>query len=137
MGIVKGFVGLQGIYDVRALVESHPTYEDWFVRPALGPATPPDEDPTASTWAAASPVRYARLAPGLEHAAHLIVHSPEDELVEVDQSLAWARRLSELGATQVEVVDDAARIGGSHDGMLEKREFFELVKAWIAKQVSV
>lgn len=95
----KGYIGLEGIYDVVALVKRWPGYKDWFLTKAFGP----DE-----LWAAASPTLMKVLA----KEPWLVVHSLEDELVDTDQSMKWAEHVGKA-ATYFQVS------GPTHFGITE------------------
>ncbi len=80
-----GFVGLEGIYDLQQLVIQFPSYRQDFLVAAFG-----SEE---ALWRRASP-QY------LDHKLQrpwLIVHSLEDELVDVDQSKRFSVALSGKG----------------------------------------
>ena len=79
-----GYVGLEGIYDIPDLAQCWPTYPDWFLRKAFG-----DE----ANWAAASPTR---LRNG-DHRPWLVLHSRGDELVDLQQSVNFARAVRRQG----------------------------------------
>ncbi len=70
---IKGFIGLEGIYDLPNLAETWPSYPEQFLNSAFGPQ---------SLWAKASPQRRAMKS----HAPWLIIHSRQDELVDLKQS---------------------------------------------------
>ncbi|MEK7356454.1 MAG: alpha/beta hydrolase [Bdellovibrionota bacterium] len=82
---VKGFVGLEGIYDVEHLVKIWPGYKDWFVVKAFGG----DE----KKWKDASP-RGLKMK---SKAPWLVVHSDKDELVDVEQSFDLDKALRGQG----------------------------------------
>jgi acetyl esterase/lipase len=82
---VAGYIGIEGIYDLRQLVETYPSYRDWFVSLAFGP----DE----KTWEEASPTRM----PLRKSAPWLLVHSPGDELVDFAQCDRFAEQLDAAG----------------------------------------
>jgi acetyl esterase/lipase len=70
---VKGFVGLEGIYDLPALVKTWPTYKDWFIAKEFG---------EPKNYAAASPT----LLKSKSKTSWLVIHSAKDELVDLAQS---------------------------------------------------
>lgn len=69
----KGFIGLEGIYDIPNLVKVWPTYRGWFIEKAFGPD---------DKWDAASPNRI----PIMLKSPWLVVHALGDELVDAKQS---------------------------------------------------
>lgn len=95
---IRGFLGLEGIYDVPALDARFPSYRRDFLSDAFGP------DPAA--WKAASPqnLKLATRRPWL------LIHSPEDELVDLDQTVRFAAALRTAGVP----VQLLTRIDGSH-----------------------
>lgn len=84
---IKGCVGIQGIYDIPTLIQVWPTYID-FIEMAF---TAKDKD----LWKRASP-QYANLPQGYELVPYLIVHSPEDELVDPPQAQKYVEHLKSL-----------------------------------------
>ena len=77
---VKGFIGLEGIYDIPKLVERWPEYKGEFIEAEFG---------EAAKWVAASPARLKMKS----KAPWLIIQSEQDELVEMAQSTAFADHL--------------------------------------------
>jgi acetyl esterase/lipase len=100
---VKGFIGLEGIYDLPKLAEKWPTYPDWFLKKAFG---------EAANWPAASP---ARLTPR-GHAPWLLVHSAKDELVDAGQSELFAKHLEGKKIP----VDRLILPAGSHEEVIQR-----------------
>lgn len=100
---VKGFVGLEGIYDLPKLAERWPAYPDWFLKKAFG---------GAENWAKASP---ARLSP-LGKAPWLVIHSEQDELVDLQQSKLFANWLEEKGVPAELLVIKT----GAHDEVIRR-----------------
>ena len=99
---VRGFIGLEGIYDLQQLAISFPSYRQDFLRAAFGS----DE----AQWRRVSP-QY------LEHKLQrpwLIVHSLEDELVDVDQSKRFSVALTGRGVPVQYVVTPH----GNHFGVV-------------------
>ncbi|RZA01044.1 MAG: alpha/beta hydrolase [Proteobacteria bacterium] len=100
---VKGFVGIEGIYDLPKLAERWPTYPDWFLKKAFG---------DAKNWPAASP---ARLTPHGK-APWLLIHSAKDELVDAGQSEIFAEHL----AKQKVPVNLLVLPTGSHEEVIQR-----------------
>ncbi len=71
---IRGYIGLEGIYDLPELVRRFPSYRVDFLQVAFG------SDETA--WRAASPQQL----PMTHRRPWLLVHSQHDELVDVEQS---------------------------------------------------
>ncbi|KNC95851.1 uncharacterized protein SPPG_08716 [Spizellomyces punctatus DAOM BR117] len=109
---VKGVVGVEGIYDIPKLVEVWPTYVD-FIQMAFAEDT--------DTWRRASPQYYAledrKLPP------YLVVHSPEDELIEVAHSERYFKHLETMGARVLLNTE----VRGKHFEMLREKAFFDIV----------
>jgi acetyl esterase/lipase len=82
-----GYIGLEGIYDIPALVARWPRYRGWFIEWAFGGAE--------KGWADASPARRTIAGKG----SWLVVHSETDELVDSDQSAAFAKHLADAGVS--------------------------------------
>lgn len=99
---LRGFVGLEGIYDLPELVRRFPRYRSDFLTDAFGA----DE----KDWRAASPTQL----PIGHKLPWLIVHSQEDELVDVEQSRRWKATLSQKGVN----VRYLLLAQGSHFGVL-------------------
>ncbi|MCC2679274.1 MAG: alpha/beta-hydrolase [Pseudobdellovibrio sp.] len=70
---VKGFVGIEGIYDLVKLAQVWPGYKDWFLYSAFG---------KEKDWAGASPANLQ----AKNNAKWLLVHSKKDELVDRAQT---------------------------------------------------
>jgi acetyl esterase/lipase len=99
----KGYIGLEGIYDLPHLVARWPGYRSWFVEAEFG-----QEE---KGWIAASPARRLPVS----HSPWLVVHSSSDELVDTAQSSDFAKHLSKAGIGAKLVVI----AGKSHFGVLE------------------
>lgn len=99
---IRGFIGIEGIYDLPALVGRWPSYREDFVSTAFGT----DE----KAWAAASPQRLTLSG----HRPWLLIHSTQDELVDEPQSRRFAETLRAAGVP----VEYAVVQKGSHFGVL-------------------
>jgi acetyl esterase/lipase len=100
---IAGIVGLEGIYDVPALIERWPDYRSMFIEAAFGRRT--------EAWRGASPVSWpARVGP-----AWWIGHSPSDELVDLRQSRRFVEHLERGRAT----VSTNLRLEGRHFAVVE------------------
>ncbi len=80
--VLAGCIGLEGIYDIPRLHQVFPTYKDWFLTHAFG-----DE----ALWPAASPQFQAVINP----MRWLVIHSLQEELVDLQQSTDWVRKLTQ------------------------------------------
>ena len=79
---VKGFIGLEGIYDIPLLAKAWPDYKDWFLKSEFG-----DEE----SWAQASPTRKKMSNPS----PWLLVQSEKDELIDTKQTLDFKEHLDD------------------------------------------
>lgn len=86
--VIAGAIGLEGIYDIPALVKRWPDYRGDFIALAFG---------SEIGWSAASPQSYCN---GKEKTPWLVIHSPKDELVDMPQSENFVKALK---AKSVEV----------------------------------
>lgn len=117
-GTIKGVIGVEGIYDIPRLVAVWPSYID-FIEMAFGT--------DQKTWVDASP-QYHRLS-GNYHKLppYLIIHSPEDDLIEVAHAERYVDHLKTLGG---EVSLDT-HVRGKHFEMLREKVFFDAVLKFI------
>jgi len=95
--VIRGCVGIEGIYDLELTDRDYPTYRAMFIVAAFGADT--------QLWHDASPVFQGE--PGSEAAISvpwILIHSPDDELVNQAQTDAFAAHLAELGNTHVKVL---------------------------------
>ncbi len=97
----KGYIGLEGIYDIPNLIKVWPGYKAWFIDKAFGPET---------NWAAGSPTRRKLQ----NKAPWLVIHSTEDELVDLAQARDFAAHLKQSGV-DVTLNDTAT---GKHDQVI-------------------
>lgn len=81
---VRGFIGIEGIYDIPDLIEKSPQYKDRFISSEFG-------DP--ELWAEASPTRRTMK----NKAPWLVIHSKKDEVVDPAQSLEFTKSLRVQG----------------------------------------
>jgi kynurenine formamidase len=78
---VRGFIGLEGIYDIPSLIKVWPAYRDQFISAEFG------NDP--SRWSAASPTQLS----AKNKSPWLVIHSEKDELVDLAQSQEFVTHL--------------------------------------------
>ena len=78
---VRGFIGIEGIYDIPKLVKVWPSYRGSFISAEFGP--------DASKWAAASPAAL----PARSKVPWLLIHSEKDELVDLAQTTDFQKHL--------------------------------------------
>jgi len=87
LNAIKGWIGIEGIYDIPSLVKTFPTYQAWFIDLAFGTQQ--------QSWKQASP----QLLSITQKTPWLLVHSPEDELVDMPQTLKFAEHLKAGGVS--------------------------------------
>ncbi len=119
---IKGVVGIEGIYDIPFMDHVWPAYKDWFIVNAVGP--------NVETWKDASP-QFKN--PGLSDIPpHLILHSINDELLDIDQSLRFAKHLKcEVGASQVQV--NVTSLTATHDEVIKEDAFYQIIQNFVRK----
>ena len=110
----KGYIGLEGIYDIPNLIKVWPSYREWFIEKAFG---------AESAWADGSPTRRAIK----NKAPWLVIHSTEDQLVDLAQSRDFAAHLKQSGVS-VELNDRAT---GNHDMVVN--DLFDPVNPLVAE----
>ncbi|MGZ3691428.1 MAG: alpha/beta hydrolase [Pseudobdellovibrio sp.] len=97
--IVRGFVGLEGIYDLPLLAKTWPTYQNWFIKSEFG---------NEKNWKAASPALLSLK----NKSPWLLIHSQKDELVDAAQTTEFNKDLEKQKiSSQLKVMKD----GGHFD----------------------
>ena len=97
---VRGWIGVEGIYDLKSLAKRWPAYPEWFLNRAFGPSS--QEWPEWRTLRSTVP--------------WLVVHSNEDELVDRGQSETFVEHLRKQ-----KVPAEMRRLeAGSHFGVLDR-----------------
>jgi acetyl esterase/lipase len=101
---LRGFIGLEGIYDLEFLATRFPAYRDDFLVAAFGPGE--------ALWRAASPqnLQFKLQRPWL------VLHSQEDELVDIEQSQRFAAALGAHGVPVEYIVTPR----GNHFGVVSQ-----------------
>ncbi|KAI8140438.1 Alpha/Beta hydrolase protein [Fennellomyces sp. T-0311] len=113
---VAGVIGAQGIYDLSLLLKTFPSYD--FVAQAFG------ED--ASKYAGASPVSKT---PHSSVPPVLVIHSLEDELVDLPQANAMVDHLKAIGAADVRL---DTNVKGTHFVMVHAKDFVDAIVAFVS-----
>ncbi|ORX94125.1 hypothetical protein K493DRAFT_315638 [Basidiobolus meristosporus CBS 931.73] len=106
---IIGVIGIEGIYDIPKLVEDYPNYQDWFVEAAC------TED--KEKWKCYSPQYQA--PSNLQPLGFLLIHSPDDELINEKQAISFKEKLEKFESLDVRLDTD---ISGKHDEMLSTEE---------------
>ncbi|KAJ3300016.1 Kynurenine formamidase [Borealophlyctis nickersoniae] len=123
---VKGVVGVQGIYDLIKLVDVWPSYVD-FVEGAFGKREEGD------MWRDASPqyMQFEQNKEGRTMPPFMVMHCPNDELVDIQQAERFVEHLREVGSKDVELMTEGLK--GSHFGMLKERAFLDAVVKFVKR----
>ncbi|KAJ3022106.1 UNVERIFIED_CONTAM: Kynurenine formamidase [Siphonaria sp. JEL0065] len=137
MNKIRGYIGVEGIYDIPLIIKNFPTYKDWFIDAAFGLESD-------NGWVIGSPTLTNAFNPpltesinnGIKLASHLVIHSTGDELVDVVQSKEWYDKLVSLrtgtpGADNWVLHYDATSMTEKHDDVLLADRFYDLVANWI------
>ncbi|CAG8676179.1 8986_t:CDS:1 [Acaulospora morrowiae] len=113
---IRSVIGIQGIYDIPLLLEVWPKYID-FVELAFGKdeSVYKNSSPTNNSVAVSVP-------------SHLIIHSMEDELVDVDQSYNYFEHVKKCGGIDLEMNNS---LKGNHEGILQTDELANVVVKFI------
>lgn len=118
---INGVIGLEGIYDIKLMCDTWPTYAEWFVNDAF--------TTDVSVWNQGSPRFYNPKKSNSEEKIpqYLLLHSCNDELLDVGQTTDYKTHLE--GITNVKL--DTQSLKGSHDGVLKEELFYRLAKQFI------
>lgn len=127
---VKGIISSEGIYDPDMLLQSFPTYKEWFITAAFG-----EETPLVNFATTTYPLR-----PCSTHIKWLFIHSNGDTLVDPLQSNAIFEHLSQLyksaGLKAEEFVKkNFDRLKQEHDAILEGDEYVEIIGDFILQGI--
>ncbi|GJE87190.1 alpha/beta hydrolase [Phanerochaete sordida] len=118
---VRGVIATEGLYDIDLLLQSFPTYKEWFIASTFG---------EHASYAAFSVSQY-NLRPGAEHIRWLIAHSTKDPLVDILQSEAMIQRLESFSKANVESYLELSC--EDHNGVLMEDKYHELVSSFISR----
>ncbi|KAJ1661165.1 hypothetical protein GGF38_003834 [Coemansia sp. RSA 25] len=118
MASIRGVLGVGGIYDIPGLLELYPDYAD-FIDMAFDPAQHKEASPQH-----VAKCRHA----AAEHIRFLIVNSAGDSLIAPSHAASFASQLVRTGYTNVELV---VRDLGTHFGMLDNDELWQLASAFV------
>ncbi|CAI2169065.1 8870_t:CDS:1 [Funneliformis geosporum] len=113
---ICGVIGIEGIYDLVNLLRSNPNYIE-FVEPAFGA----DEMILKS-------ISPQYIAINSKIPPYLIIHSVEDELVEIDQSNNYLEHIKDCGA---EIVEIETSLKGKHDEIVQSDELIQRMVEFI------
>lgn len=113
-------IGVQGIYDIPRLLATWGDPYRGFIERAFG------ADPSA--YEAASPQYAVPSDEDRSLPAYLVIHSLEDELVDLSQAQKYHEHLLEIGLKQAEL---DVSLKGKHYEMLQTQEFAERVARFV------
>ena len=116
---IRGVIFSEGIYNIDALLQSFPTYRNWFIADAFG---------DLSNYNQYS-VTNMPLREGASHIHWIIVHTRGDTLVDVRQSEGMYENLRNQGAGRVLKSWDDLEDG--HNEVLQSRKFLQIVGDFI------
>lgn len=122
---IRGVIMSEGIYDIDLLLQSFPTYKDWFIANTFGDC---DSYPGVDTSA-------YELREGAERIRWLILHSKGDTLVDVLQSQKMIARLQSFDSINrredgVEV-ENYLELTKDHNDVLMEDKYHEIVNSFI------
>ncbi|ORY38602.1 alpha/beta-hydrolase [Rhizoclosmatium globosum] len=138
---LQGYIGVEGIYNIPLIAKTFPSYSEWFLTGSFGL----QDDPNNNEWITGSPSLVKQFNPPLIsspfRAPHLVIHSQEDELVDVAQSKEWYDHLCSFRASLPSVEQEewtleyeVTKLGGKHDDILCSDPFYDYVISWIKKR---
>lgn len=120
--LIHGFVGIEGIYSIPNLAKRFPTYIQWFIQYAFSADT--------QKWLEASPthIDIHTTLPLHPQFRVLLVHSPDDELVDIDQLVDFRNKLLDANVR----VDSFTQINGKHDDVLKLDQLHNIIAEFIS-----
>lgn len=141
MSKITGVIGIEGIYDVDLLLESFPSeFYRGFIEQAFGTRSTADSEGAENRrpYNDVNAAKYHLPQSGSAHKLRWgLVHSPEDDLVDIVQaesmyahlcSLYEEKEDSEATSAGPRVIIEGRRVRGGHDELLESGELAEFVR---------
>ncbi|KAJ3086404.1 Kynurenine formamidase [Quaeritorhiza haematococci] len=123
---VVGVIGVEGIYNIPKLIKTWPAYID-FIEGAFGK----EEE---GLWKDASPQYKSLSAKGRVLPSYLVIHSLEDELVDLPQAEEYVQHLKGMEPTRSGLaVALNTECKGKHFEMLREKGFFDAVFAFVKR----
>ncbi|KAJ1979092.1 hypothetical protein H4R35_001648 [Dimargaris xerosporica] len=119
---VQGIIGIAGLYHLPRLLQMFPSYRSYYIR-AL------QDQP--EQWEKYSP-QLVTLSPDHPRVPWLVLHSPQDELVDASQAQGMVEYLK-AAAFPVQSHFDLV---GTHDGLLETMPLVRAIGSFIQKTCS-
>ena len=117
---VKVIILSEGIYDVDLLLESFPTYRQWFIESAFG---------ALESYAQVSVTKFTFRPLSPSNCRWILLHSKGDRLVDVKQTAAMYDHLKSLDRGFVEINTDELEDG--HNEVLKTDTYVDIVKKYI------
>jgi len=117
---IRAVVFSEGIYDIDKLLESFPSYRDWFITAAFGDRKSFADDAVS---------KYSYRSDGA-HIRWFIVHSKGDTLVDVVQSQTMFDYLLSIEGGKSEpkkLLGDFHRLDMEHNDILGTKQFVDMV----------
>ncbi|KAI8342727.1 Alpha/Beta hydrolase protein [Chlamydoabsidia padenii] len=121
---VRGVIGAAGIYDLPLLLTTHPTYLD-FISQAFGKQQ-------QESYYQASPTSKSHPS-SVSAPPVLLVHSMDDQLLNLDQSQAMYHHLKKQG---IDVTLDSTFVKGDHYAMIQSTDFSSITTQYINKIIN-
>ena len=124
----------EGIYDLDALIDSFPAYDEWFVKNAFDA-----EEGSVKKYARYATTSYPLHKEGTHIYWH-VLHSRADSLVDLKQYEAMSIHLRklhdsiELGQGRTMIICDADSLTQEHNEMLAGEAYSDLVSKYIRKR---
>ncbi|KZO95795.1 alpha/beta-hydrolase [Calocera viscosa TUFC12733] len=120
----RGVLLSEGIYNITRLLENFPSYID-FIEPAFGRSTSGESDSKYSIFSA----NHYDLREGAEHIVWWVVHSVNDDLVDMDQPELMFDSLEVLTEDEGEglVRKDWDTLSADHYKVVDEPRFSEIV----------
>jgi acetyl esterase/lipase len=125
---IRGVIFSEGIYNIDTLLQSFPTYRDWFIANAFGSLPNYNQCSVTST-----PLRE-----GASHIHWLIIHSRGDTLVDMGQSQEMYEHLQSLhrnAGGPGRVLGCWDDLNEEHNAILQSGKFHQIVGDFILNSV--
>ncbi|KAI0035698.1 Alpha/Beta hydrolase protein [Vararia minispora EC-137] len=121
---VRGVVFSEGIYDIDKLLESFPSYREWFIAAAFGDRATYSDDAVS---------KYSFRQGGTD-TQWLIVHSTGDTLVDIIQSRTIYEHLLSLQGESpkaAKVLQNFNTLDKEHNDILKSKAFLDIVADFV------
>ncbi len=122
---IQGVILSEGIYNIDALLQSFPTYRDWFIADAFGDLSNYNQHSVTSM-----PLRE-----GASHIDWIIIHSRGDTLVDIRQSEGMYEHLQFLHEGNLlgrgRILKNWDDLEDEHNAILQSGKFVQMVGDFI------